>query len=211
MKKALVPIWRTFYTKDALTQEIQNFLAPIALNVEFESQLISDLIAERHYYCSLKGLRPNKFEKRAGTNVYNFYGHFDGIGWHRVSWTKAITPPSKKDHIETALRGRIIAVKLNYRKKNSICEYCRKAPSEETHHESPEWRDILTALSKEITDEDIDYALSTWDWLKEEYFTISEDSKIISLFDSAHISATLKALCKKCHTATLKTIKSKTV
>ena len=196
------PIWREFSTSEEIRIAVRNVLKGFKLETEFESALISDLIAERHYFCSLKGLRPSKFKK---VHVYGeqLQGYFDGIGWHPVSWYRSAgKPPTVRGQISDALRLRIKPLKAPYFQNHRICEYCNSAPSVEIHHEALEWREIMDMIFSEVFASDVDSVMESWDWFNKDEFEIPDGSRIALVFDRIHESAVLKALCKKCHNST---------
>jgi len=196
------PIWREFSTQEDIRKAVRKVLEGHKLETDFESTLISDLIAERHYYCSLKGLRPSKFKK---VDVYDgqLHGYFDGIGWHPVTWYKSAgKPPTVRDHINDALRRRIRSLKVPYFRSHRICEYCNLVPSVEIHHEAPEWREIMDMIFAEVSAADVDAVMESWNWFHKDEFQIPDGSIIALVFDRIHESAVLKALCKSCHDST---------
>ena len=197
------PVWRDFSSQDALRQAVRAIVDAEPFESEFESELISDLIVERHYFCSIKGLRPLRFKKTAEQAPYRFYGYFECIRWHSVSWDKCVRPPpSRRDHIDRALRDRISQIKLSYRRANPICEYCHSAPAVETHHELPTWTDIMESIFSEVRERDVQDAFAAWDWFNAESFVLPEDNRMTYAFDAIHRKAVLRALCKPCHDST---------
>ncbi len=197
------PVWRNFSSQNAIRQAVRAIVDVEPFESDFESELISDLIFERHYFCSVRELRPLRFKKTEEQKPYKFYGYFECIGWHAVSWYKCVqSPPSRRYHIDRALRDRISPIKLSYRRANPICEYCHSAPAVETHHEMPTWVHIMDAVFSEVTEQDIKDAFGAWDWFNEESFAIPEDNRITHTFDANHRNAVLRALCKPCHDST---------
>jgi hypothetical protein len=136
--------WREFPTKKAVEEAIRGIVTPQSFRIPFESSLISDLVLERHYYCSLRGLRPSRFRKLPGYGTYTFEGDFSGLStpqpfdWHPVSWTKCLAePPTEWSQIVRAMRDRIEPVKTRYRELHLICETCNLRPTAEVHHSNP--------------------------------------------------------------------------
>ncbi len=66
--------WRDFKTQSAAVKAIQEIINAEEFKTPFESELISDLIFERHYFCSRHGLRPTRFRKIPAYNAYSFEG-----------------------------------------------------------------------------------------------------------------------------------------
>lgn len=196
------PVWREFSTQEDIRKAVRRVLEGHKLETDFESALISDLIAERHYYCSIKGLRPSRFKK---VDVYDgqLHGYFDGIGWHPVTWYKSAgKPPTVRDHINNALRRRIKPLKSPYFQSHRTCEYCNLVPPVEIHHEAPEWREIMDMIFAEVSAADVDAVMESWNWFHKDEFQIPGGSRIAVVFDRIHKSAVLKALCKECHDST---------
>lgn len=196
------PLWRNFPTQVALRTALRARIDVQMFDTPFADDLVADLIAERHYFCSVRGLRPVQFKKTRENEPYRFYGLFTH-GWHPVSWAKCVPdPPSKRDLIVRALRDRIEPVKLAFRRANPWCAHCHRAPAAETHHAEPTFQAITAQVFSTTTEEDIDTALASWDWFKAEAFAIAEGHPIIRSFDRLHSGARLEALCRTCHNAT---------
>jgi hypothetical protein len=203
--------WREFPTATAATKAFQQILNAQPFKTPFESELLSDLIAERHYFCAPRGIRPSRFRKLPGFRAYTLEGDFSlsvpsrNLGWHPVSWTKCLKPPQTDwDRIVRAMRDRIEPEKLAYRNEHQTCEICRSASSVEVHHESPSFIEITQCVRKTITDDHIADCLGDWDWFVKEDFALPENHAITRAFDAIHSSATLQALCRVCHNTTKK-------
>lgn len=201
--------WKEFATRTALRDTIRGIVTPKPFGIAFESSLLSDLIVERHYFCSLHGLRPSRFRKLAGYGAYILQGDFSGlptpepIGWHDVSWTKCLIPPlTNWDRIVRAMRDRCEPIKAQYRKLHPVCEACRSRPSVEAHHRSPTFKEICNSVRQHVSEEDVTGALGGWNWFRRENFTLPEGHRITALFDGLHASAQLEALCRQCHNKT---------
>jgi hypothetical protein len=205
------PFWHEFATKKAAEDAIRSIIDDQPFKMPFESELISDLIAERHYFCAPRGLRPTRFRKIPGYKAYSFEGDFSAynrippIGWHPVSWTKCLKPlQTDWDRIVRAMRDRCEPIKAAYRALNLICESCGTQPSTEAHHRSPTFVQLTQKIRLQITDDDISSSLLGWDWFLGEDFTLPEGSRITKLFDEQHGQAALQALCTPCHNLTKK-------
>jgi hypothetical protein len=196
--------WRNYSTKKALQETIQGRVNSQPFEVPFEDSLISDLISERHYFCSLAGLRPTSFKKTKENAPYRLYGHFDH-GWHPVSWTKSLSRPrSETELIVRALRDRISPIKMAFRREHPICAHCATAQSEEVHHADPTFEAITDEVLAGLPEDAVNAALSTWDWFKAENFTLPDDLELVRKFDALHKVARLEALCTPCHNETKK-------
>jgi len=205
--------WRDFKSQAALRSAIRKIIGEQPFKEPFESALISDLIVERHYFCSTRNLRPLRFRKIPGygSKGYSFEGDFSGlstqhsIGWHRVSWDKCIKPPvSDWDRIVRAMRDRVEPQKCQYRDEHPLCEDCSAAPSDEVHHSDPAFQSIAAQVREFVSDEDVADCLGSWDWFKVDDFALPEDHKITVVFDQLHHDAKLEALCSPCHNKTKK-------
>jgi hypothetical protein len=131
-------VWRNFTTKTALTDAVREIVNPVPFDAEFESGLLSDLIAERHWYCRHHQARPTKFKKSHGWNGgYDFWGWFEPTGWHRVSWRKCITPDKIDDVLKRALRTAIRPIITDYKDSHAVCERCNLQTAEEIDHVNP--------------------------------------------------------------------------
>lgn len=172
----------------------------------FGSELISDLLAERHYHCHQHGIRLTQFKKTREDKPYRFYAEFPGIGWHPVSWTKCVKqPPTRETIIRDALRQSTEAEKVAYRRAHPLCERCRQAPSVETHHAHPSFAAIVAEVFAATMEADRESALVKWNFFERKPFALSADHVIQREFDARHRRARLEALCKACHNATKRT------
>lgn len=205
--------WRDYSTQSSLRQKIRGIVNEQPFGEPFTSDLISDLIVERHYFCSTHGLRPKKFRKLQGYGPkgYSFEGDFSGlwddppIEWHKVSWSKCLKRPlSDWDRIVRAMRDRIEPIKRSYRDETPFCEDCFIAPSKEVHHHNPSFKDISEMVRDQVTEEDVADCLGAWNWFEVKDFALPEGHKITTAFDSIHDKAILEALCIDCHNRTKK-------
>lgn len=194
--------WRDYPTKKAVTDAIQTIINAQPFKIPFESILLSDLIAERHYFCSIKQLRPLRFRKLPGYGAYQFEGEFAEIGWHSVSWTKCLKPRQTAwDKIKQAMRDRAEPVKAEYRKTHPMCEQCG-SPAMETHHSQPSFNELAEIVRKQFSDADISSCLAEWNWFERDNFALPESHSITMMFDRLHSTAVLQSLCRECHNLT---------
>ncbi len=171
--------------------------------VPFAAPLISEIIADRHYYCRRVGLRPKQFKKTHEDRPYRFYGDFDVIGWHPVSWTICVKrPPTRESTIGDALRASSEEAKRTFRRKHPICQHCGQEPSVETHHADPTFADLIAEVFSAVTEADLDSALKDWNFFDPKVFALPAGHIVQRLFDERHALARLEALCKTCHDRT---------
>ena len=136
--------WRAFVHQKDLETAVRAVVNPAPYDATFGSELISDLLAERHYYCQRNGIRLTRFKKTHEDRPYRFYADFPSVGWHPVSWTKCVKqPPTRETIIRDALRQSTEAQKSAYRRAHPVCENCGRAPSIETHHVQPTFAEIV--------------------------------------------------------------------
>ena len=198
-RRIRAPFWRSFATQQSLRAAIRAVVNPHSFDTPFDSDLLSDLIAERHYYCRWSGIRPTRFKKTRENQPYRFYGLFSH-GWHPVSWEKCISAvPTKRDLIVRALRTRTEPSKTAFRRAHPVCQRCGQNPSEETHHACPTFRQIIDETLHRTVAAEIDSVLASWNWFAQEEFTLPEDHVIARTFDTLHRPARLEALCQPCH------------
>ncbi|WP_339461283.1 hypothetical protein [Pseudomonas sp. EA_105y_Pfl2_R69] len=194
--------------KTALREKIRERLKAYAIDEVFEDELISDLIAQKHYYCSINALRPTHFRKRfrpgSGVNGYDFEGLFLTSHWRKVSWTQCLDPKTREDIIETALRDAVQSIVAARKTRFPVCEKCGQTPSTEIDHVSPEFAEIARYAMDTMTQEDLDEAISNFDWWKEEPFALSKNCPAMLYTFEAHKTAQLQAVCKECHLSNAK-------
>jgi hypothetical protein len=169
------------------------------------------LILERHYFCSLRHLRPARFRKLPGYGAYTFEGDFSGlltpepIAWHPVSWTKCLAEPlTEWDRIVRAMRDRIEPVKSRYRELHPSCEACNLRPTVEAHHLAPSFLSLSDSIRRCVSDSEVSECLADWNWFVRDTFALPKGHKITitALFDQCHATVTLQGLCRECHNKT---------
>ncbi|MFJ4256802.1 hypothetical protein ACIP01_07570 [Pseudomonas monteilii] len=186
--------------KTQLRDLIRSRLRQRKLDEAFEDDLISDLIAEKHYYCSVHSLRPSQFRMtyRPGGG-YDFYGNFDPKGWHMVSWAQCLAPRNQNDWIESALRLASAPFLAARRHAFPVCERCGLLASTEVDHVSPEFQEIAREAMLQMSASEFHEAFGGFDWWSEEPFTLPADNSALLYTLHAHQSVTLQAVCKDCH------------
>lgn len=201
--------WKQFPTQAAARNAIRDIVDSKEHAVPFESDLISDLIAERHYFCSARGLRPVRFRKINKGKGYTFEGDFSSceieppLTWHAVSWSKCLkgAPPTPWEHIESAMRKHCMPAKTAYRNAHPQCEQCGATETLEVHHSEPTFQDIVQCIRTQIDDADIQRCLANWNWFEKGDFKLPGGDKITQLFEVIHQTAILQVLCQPCHHA----------
>lgn len=195
--------------KTALKACIRDRLKAYAIGEVFEDDLISDLISQKHYYCSVNGLRPTHFRMlfRPGGG-YDFQGQFTGSRWHGVSWTQCLDPRSHKEDVEVALRDAVQSIVAARRSSFPVCERCKQKPSTEVDHVAPEFSEIVRNAMATMTQKDFDEAFADFDWWEEERFQLPRHCPALIYTLEAHKTAQLQAVCKDCHLKNAKDRKS---
>jgi hypothetical protein len=189
-------------TKTQVTEAIREELKQYAFNQEFESSLISELIAQKHYHCAAQRIRPTRFRKLYRPNSpYDFEGYFQAHGWRKVSWTQCITPRSDRDWLKRALRDAAHPIVSTYRSRHPTCERCQSSPSVEVDHVYPEFEQMVSQIIHSLSAEQVTEALLSFDWLSDAPFAFPTDHPALTLLQETHRHATLQAVCKPCHQA----------
>ncbi|MCK9622891.1 MAG: hypothetical protein M0R47_20440 [Methylobacter sp.] len=186
-------------TKTQLTQAIRDELKRFAFREEFESPLITGLIAEKHYYCSKRGIKPTRFRMlfRPGA-AYDFEGFFPEHGWHKVSWNQCIRPRDEYDWIKMALRYAIKPIIAKYKALHPVCEKCG-AHSEHVDHVAPEFDEIATQAISLLDEKLLEEAFARFNWWSEEQFSLPDSNPAVQYILAAHKTAELRAVCQPCH------------
>lgn len=190
-----------FKTKKELREHIRSLLARRVMWEEFESDLLSELIAKYHHYCGAVGLRPERFRKVPLPEIpsvgpYEFQGFFPKIGWHGVSWTKCLRAPTYIDEVTMSLRRRVKSVVDGAR--GGRCARCGSTERLDVHHAGPTFDEMAKAASALLTKEEVEER-RYWTWEKEERFNLPEGHPTLRLFDELHAKSLLVTLCKACH------------
>jgi len=187
--------------KQATADEVRRQLKSKSFEEEFDSELLSDLIAEKHYYCSRHGLRPNQFRKlRHEVWDYDLQVWFsERHKWHSVSWYQCVYPRRNQDWIARALRDAIAPESAARKRMNPTCERCGNASSDETHHVEPTFQQIVTDALSNLSDQDWEAILDRFDWWSDEPFSLPPNSPALIALREIHSGAKLIAVCTPCH------------
>lgn len=186
-------------TKTALAKAVRDEVSRFAFGEEFESSLITGLIADRHYYCSKKGIRPVRFRKQFSPGVIcDFEGFFPGHGWHMVSWAQSITPRDEYAWLKRALRDAVQPIIAGYKSIHPSCEVCG-GQTEEVDHVDPEFDIMATQAISLLDEEQFKEAFARFDWWSKEPFSLPESNPAVRSIIAAHETAKLRAVCKSCH------------
>ncbi len=196
---------RRYTSKVAVRKAVRQVLNAYLFYQEFESQLLSDLIAGYHHRCPQLGLRPIRFRKvplPEYASKYEFQGYFPQvrdeapIGWHDVSWTKCLDPPTYDDEVRQFLRRRIQPqMKAALRDR---CEECGSADRLEVHHVKPTFEEMYQQARRSFTEVEVD-GWAYHDWLANDRFAMPEGHPVLVAFEEAHRQGQLKTLCRTCH------------
>jgi hypothetical protein len=187
--------------KDQLRRDVRGVVDARAFGEEFESDLIADLIAAKHYYCSVHHLRPVRFRKDRSARGYDFMGYFPGHGWHSVSWEACIRGRNPEDQVERALRTEFDEVTRGYLRDHPRCERCAERRSNETHHADPTFKQIRDAAIAALDEDGWRQIAEAMDWWSKEPFRLPRTSPALAVAKGLHQSARLEALCEPCHDA----------
>jgi len=188
--------WRSL-NKSKLTSLAQATINSVAMGVEFESEFLSDLIAERHYYCRVAGLRPTMFRKLPDRPPYTFQGFFDGLAWRGVSWRKSIEGFSFRKDMRRALRDLIEADVSLFKRIMRTCP-CGE-PATEVDHVDPEFDVMAEEALSLLSASDERALLLSHDWLAEEVWGFPTDHAVAVRLVELHKHAKLAAVCHGCH------------
>ncbi|MDB5995091.1 MAG: hypothetical protein JWP42_2227 [Pseudomonas sp.] len=187
-------------TKTVLRSTLQQQLKSHALGEVFEDMLISDLIAQKHYYCSINRLRPTHFRKLPRTDGgYDFQGLFGPYKWHGVSWTQCLAPRDQNGWIEAALRMAVKPFLSARRQAFPVCERCALTPSTEVDHVESEFNEIFRRAMNIMSADEFQEAFSRFDWWSHKPFLLPEDNSALVYTLATHATAKLQAVCKSCH------------
>lgn len=186
-------------TKTELTKKIREIINSVRYGVEFENQLISDLIGEHHYYWSTQKIKPLKFKKEFMPKSYIFKGWTEKEGWKDVSWKKCIYKKDMNAILVEALRYASHPFLLAYRKNNPVCEICKTAKSTEVDHVEPPFKEIARRFLNTLTDEQIEKIKKSFDFCKIEKFSFPEEFVMFKRMEAIHSTVIIRAVCKNCH------------
>ncbi len=197
-----MPVYFAGMNKTKLRARIQSVVNWDGVCREFESELLSNLIREKHYYCSVHALRPVSFRTlpRAGGG-YTFQGRFEGHGWKTVSWDQCITPKREVDFLTDALRLAMRPITKLVVAERPACEVCHAVPSQVCHHETPRFAEIFVSASAAMSDSDWEDIWREFDWWNPDPFAIPEASPLYQRALELHHGAVLMAVCEPCHGA----------
>ena len=180
---------------------IRQIINPVPLRQEFESELLADLIEQKHYYCARHGLRPSRFRKLPhAVGEYELQGWFDGREkWHSVSWHQCVYPRRDPDWIGRALRDVIAPDMARHKRAHPTCERCGAAPAEEVHHVAPTFREIVSQAIGALSEPDWQAIVDRFDWWSDAPFSLPESSPALGVLRAEHENAHLSSVCQPCH------------
>lgn len=193
---------QSYRTKKALTEAVQGLVNAQPFDTAFAAPLITDLIAERHYYCAPMGWRPLQFRKRAvvGMGSYLFEGEFPApVGWHGVSWRKCIYPPADGGTLAAGARVSVRPVVRAYHDAHPVCERCEAVPSTAVDHVDPEFKALLHTVLEHAPWDQQASLLASFDWIATEQYVWPHDHPLTVALHAAHERAILQAVCAGCH------------
>ena len=191
-----------FPSKAALRRAVQAVLARHPIGEEFESDLIADLIAGHHYYCSRHGLRPVAFVKARNPRypgAYFFKGLFPDIGWHGVSWTKCIDQRTWQLEVGAALRREVQPLMDAYREAHPSCERCGSSGRCEVDHVAPEFASVVREAMALHSEAEWDAILAQHSWLRDEEFLLPAPLAAVQYVHEVHKRCVLMSVCQACH------------
>lgn len=188
-----------FATRMAARDHIRSILVEKILYEEFESEVLADLIAGHHDYCSAVGLRPLRFRKGAAPESkggYEFQAFFLELGWHGVSWVKSLKVDDPYRRFRDSLRRRVRP--LIDKARGQACERCGRSGGLHVDHEDPTFDGMARQAFAKTSPEEV-RAWSRQTWKIEERFSLPEGHPALVEFDSLHAHARLRTLCRPCH------------
>ncbi|HEY9228774.1 MAG TPA: hypothetical protein VIP11_19130, partial [Gemmatimonadaceae bacterium] len=181
--------------KKATAAAVRVVVESVPFEQEFESELISNLISEKHYYCSRHGIRPMRFRKMGHAIwPYDLQGWFaERQKWHSVTWLRCVYPRRDQDWIARALRDAIAPELAAYKKARPICERCHAAASEEMHHVDPTFKKIVATALKRLDEHAWQAIVDHFDWWSDKPFTLPSNSPALAALQEVHAHAQLLA------------------
>ena len=191
--------WRDL-NKTKLTEHIRSIVNPEPMDIAFTSDTLAELIAERHYYCAAKGLKPVEFRKATRHPGYTFQAYFPDLGWKSVSWTKCVNGFSFQQEMKAALRDLIASDIAAHKIRNPLCETCGE-PGVEVDHVEPEFAVMADQALSLLDNGDEAELLQTHDFLSDLAWEFPSSHKVAVAFLDAHHDAKLETACKACHKA----------
>ena len=186
---------------------------------EFVSDVLSDVVLDRHYRWSHRGVRPTSFKFIMNSPddgriwPYSLAGFFPGWGWCRFSYNKCCR--AKKPTMETEF-NRLCRERFRGHWREQIMGHrwkCEKCPRRATDvdHVNPQHAEIVKACW-DLLDEE---TTNTW-WeimIGEptiDHFTLPEGHPVTELYDQATRDGEYQILCKKHHKEATKQRKKRT-
>lgn len=121
------------------------------------------------------------------------------MGWHDVSWTKCLKPPTYDDEVKQFLRRRIqpqMRAALRDR-----CERCGSSEDLEVNHLDPTFDEIYQQVRHHFTQSEIDSWAYHDGWANAR-FALPERHRVLVAFEELHRGVRLETLCRRCHRQT---------
>lgn len=196
-----------YQTKKSVKDAVRALVDRMPFGHEFESPLLSDLIGKYHHQCPKLGIRPTMFRRdrhEEHPSGQDFKAYFPQavngavVGWHGVSWTKCLDPPSYEDEVRGFLR-RVAKPEMDAARKDA-CEECHRTGSGplQVDHANPTFEEMYQKVRGQLTAREIEN-WAYYDWISHERFSLPEDHPVSLEFRRLHAKARLRTLCKACH------------
>ena len=195
--------WRGM-TKAQVAAAVKAGLDAQTDDVEFQFNLLADLLMEHHPDVKTNGIRPDAFRRNSqnpyGGRTYFLEGRYNGT-WIKNSYRNAIYPPSIRDKTFKMFRLAIAGQLATYLKNHPLCSRCG-ALAEDVDHVNPSFLHIAENLYKIYSEDHWRYWLEKIPWESGQIKTLPDDHPHVMFLRRAHSGyVRLQSLCQPCHKA----------
>jgi|GEM_PF-5260959 len=196
--------WRGM-TKAQVAAAIKEELDTHTDDVEFQSDLLADLLMEHHPDVKAYGIRPDAFRRNSqnpyGARSYLLEGRYNGK-WLKNSYRNAIYPPSIREKTFKMFRLAIAEQLRTHLKNYPLCSHCG-ALAEDVDHVEPSFSRIAENLYQIYSEAHWGHWLKLIPWESGQVKILPDQHPHVKFLRYMHAAGyvRLQSLCKSCHKA----------
>jgi len=202
--------WWRGMTKPQVAASIKAALDAQPNDVEFQCDLLADLLIEHHPDIKRRGIRPDAFRRNSknpyGARAYLLEGRYHGE-WIKNSYRSTIYPQSVRDKTFKMFRQAISGQLATHLKNYPLCSRCG-ALADDVDHVDPSFLQIADNLYRIYSETHWQYWLDKIPWESGQIATLPDDHPHVKYLRYIHAVGTnqprwvrLQSLCKPCHKA----------
>lgn len=179
-------------------------------DIEFQCDLLADLLIEHHPGVKRRGIRPDAFRRNSqnpyGARSYLLEGRYNGE-WIKNSYRSTIYPQSVRDKTFKMFRQAIAGQIANHLKNYPLCSRCG-ALADDVDHIEPSFLQIADNIYRIYSETHWQHWLEKSPWESGQVAALPDNHPHVFFLRSIHSTGSdhprwvrLQSLCKACHKA----------